>query len=211
MSDNPHQQTEWLLERIGKVTASNAWKVLDFTKGSKNTPPQPTAARKKYLMDIVTQRLTGQQTSVYVTPEMQWGIDQEGFARAAYEEHTGTQVELVGFIPHPTIENVGASPDGFVGLDGAVEYKCPTSARHLEFITGNIPEEYFLQMQFQMWCCGTQWTDFCSYDPRVPKHLSLFIRRVPRDAETIALIERGVIAFLAEVDATITKIEECMK
>jgi len=211
MSDNPHQQAEWLVERIGKVTASNAWKVLDFTKGSKNTPPQPTAARKKYLMDIVTQRLTGQQTSVYVTPEMQWGIDQEQFAREAYEAKTGNSVELVGFIPHPTIENVGASPDGFVGLDGAVEYKCPTSARHLEFITGSIPEEYILQMQFQMWCCGTQWTDFCSYDPRVPNHLALLIKRVPRDEETIQLIERGVIAFLNEVEQTINRIEECMQ
>ena len=211
MSDNPHQQTEWLLERIGKVTASNAWKVLDFTKGSKDKPPQPTAARKKYLMDIVTQRLTGQQTSVYVTPEMQWGIDQEGFARVAYEAKTGNSVELVGFIPHPTIEGVGASPDGFLGLDGGVEFKCPSSSRHLEYILGTVPEEYFLQMQFQMWCCNLKWVDFCSYDPRVPAHLSLFIKRIPRDEETIALIERGVIAFLAEVDATITNIEECMK
>ena len=131
-------------------------------------------------MEIVTQRLTDQQTPTFVNAAMQWGIDQEGFARDAYEARTGNRVQLVGFIPHPTLEYVGASPDGLVGMDGAVEFKCPNSTTHLEYIKGGMPDNYIAQVQFQMWCCGTQWTDLVSYDPRLPGHLSMYIQRVPQ-------------------------------
>jgi hypothetical protein len=54
-----------------------------------------------------------------------------------------------------------------------------------------------------MACTGRQWVDFVSYDPRLPEQYQLFIVRVQRDNEIIANIEKEVVAFLQEVDATI--------
>lgn len=36
-------------------------------------------------------------------------------------------VKEVGFIPHPSIKNSGASPDGLVNDDGLIEIKCPNT------------------------------------------------------------------------------------
>ena len=205
MSDNPHQQGEWLVQRIGNVTASNAWKVLDRTaKGS------PTAKRKEYLIDIVTQRLTGQQTPTFVNSAMQWGIDQEGFARDAYVAKTGYAVDLVGFVKHPTLA-AGASPDGLVGMEGAVEFKCPSSTRHAETLITGMPADHLPQIHMQMWICGLQWVDFCSYDPRFPREYSLYVQRVMRDETYLNLLQAEVIVFLSEVDETIKKLKESCK
>ena len=39
------------------------------------------------------------------------------------------------------------------------------------------------------------------HDPRLPDDLSVWIKRVPRDAAHISKLETAVIEFLAEVDA----------
>lgn len=205
MSDNPLQQGEWLVQRIGKVTASNAYKLMDRTQKG-----LPTAKRQEYLMDIVTQRLTGQQTPVFVNAAMQWGIDQEGFARAEYEKRTGQIVDLCGFIQHPTLL-AGASPDGYVGLDGLVEFKCPQSTTHLDYILNGPPAQYIAQMQFQMWITGMRWCDFVSYDPRLPANICLYRHCVERDSMYIDRLASEVETFLAEVEKTIANITEKAK
>jgi hypothetical protein len=117
-------------------------------------------------------------------------------------------VEEVGFIDHPAITGSGASPDGLVN-EGCVEFKCPNTATHLEYLlAGKPPERYVTQMQWQMACAGRPWGDFVSYDPRLPEHLQLLIVRVPRDDKRIAELEDEVRKFLAEVDEKITKLKE---
>lgn len=205
MSDNPHQQGEWLVERIGKVTASRAKHVMDYTaKGAS------TQKRLDYLMEIVTQRLTGQQTPTYVNAAMQWGIDKEGFARQAYQDRTGNTVDLVGFIQHPTML-CGASPDGLIGIDGGVEFKCPSSVNHASAILNGMPQEHIPQIQMQMWIAGLQWIDFVSYDPRFPVAQSLYVERIVRNEEYITKLEAEVVKFLAEVEKTIDTLKERCK
>ena len=87
-----------------------------------------------------------------------------------------------GFIPHPAIENAGASPDGLVNDDGLIEIKCPNTWTHLEFIQSLKPKrEYILQMQWQMICTGRKWCDFVSYDNRLPDNLSFKCVRIYYD------------------------------
>ncbi|MFS1539860.1 MAG: YqaJ viral recombinase family protein [Candidatus Phlomobacter fragariae] len=65
-----------------------------------------------------------------------------------------------GFVPHPTIEGFGASPDGLVNDDGLIEIKCPNTTTHIEtIITGKPKYEYLLQMHGQMMCTGRNWCD----------------------------------------------------
>jgi hypothetical protein len=63
-------------------------------------------------------------------------------------------------------------------------------------------------MQWQMACTGRKWCDFCSYDPRLPEHLRMFVKRVTRDNEYIKTLETEVTKFLAELDEKLKQLEK---
>ncbi len=192
--DCMEQRTEeWFAARLGKVTASRVADVLAKIKSGES------ASRKNYKMELVVQRLTGKQGESFTNAAMEWGTEQEPFARMAYEAHTGTFVKEEGFVDHPTIEGFGCSPDGIVG-EGLIEIKCPNTATHIETVLENkVPSKYIPQMQAQMACTGAKWCDFVSFDPRVPEDLQLFVVRVERDQEYIDSMEVEVKQFLSEV------------
>jgi putative phage-type endonuclease len=199
------QRTEdWFAARLGKVTASRVADVLARTKTGYS------ASRANYLTQLVLERVTGTKFEGFTSAAMQWGIDQEPFARAAYEASKGVLVDEVGFIPHPTIEASGASPDGLVGADGMVEIKCPDSKTALECWLSADPVEskYFTQMQWQMACAGRFWCDYVVFDPRMPAKAQLFVYRVERDDKWIKETEIEVKKFLAEVDAKVAALRK---
>jgi putative phage-type endonuclease len=192
--DCMEQRTEeWFAARLGKVTASRVADVLAKIKSGES------ASRKNYKMELVVQRLTNKVGESFTNAAMEWGTEQEPFARMAYEAHTGTFVKEEGFVDHPTIEGFGCSPDGIVG-DGLIEIKCPNTANHIETVLENkAPSKYIPQMQCQMAVTGAKWCDFVSFDPRVPEDLQLFVVRVERDQEYIDSMEVEVKQFLSEV------------
>jgi putative phage-type endonuclease len=184
---------EWFAARLGKVTASRVADVLAKIKSGES------ASRKNYKMELVVQRLTNKVGESFTNAAMEWGTEQEPFARMAYEAHTGTFVKEEGFVDHPTIEGFGCSPDGIVG-EGLIEIKCPNTATHIETVLENkAPSKYIPQMQCQMACTGAKWCDFVSFDPRVPEDLQLLVVRVERDQEYIDAMEVEVKQFLSEV------------
>ena len=192
---------EWFTIRIGKVTASRVADVIAKTKTGYS------ATRDNYMAQLICERLTGLKGESFTNAAMQHGTDTEPLARAAYEALRDVLVDEVGFVPHPSIEMAGASPDGLVGDDGLLEIKCPNTATHIEtLISKVVPSKYNTQMQFQMACTGRQWTDFVSFDNRLPEELQLFVKRVPRDTVFIRLIEAEIIQFLAELDDKINKL-----
>jgi putative phage-type endonuclease len=192
--DCMEQKTEeWFAARLGKVTASRVADVLAKIKSGES------ASRKNYKMELVVQRLTNKVGESFTNAAMEWGTEQEPFARMAYEAHTGTFVKEEGFVDHPTIEGFGCSPDGIVG-EGLIEIKCPNTATHIETVLENkAPSKYIPQMQCQMACTGAKWCDFVSFDPRLPEDLQLFVVRVERDQEYIDAMEVEVKQFLSEV------------
>lgn len=187
---------EWFEARLGCVTASRVADALATLKNGASSQK-----REAYKMEILTEALTGAVVEHYVSPAMDFGIQNEGVARAAYEMQTGVEVELIGFAYHPTIKRAGASPDGLVGEDGLVEIKVPNTGTHLGYLVENIvPEQYAMQMFWQMACTGRKWCDFVSYDPRIPEDFSLFVKRLNRDDEFIEHMEAGVRQFIGEVN-----------
>ena len=195
--------TEWHTARLGKVTASRVADVIAKTKTGYG------ASRANLMADLIVERLTGQPASTFSNAHMEWGTEQEPHARAAYSARTGELVEEVGFVDHPSVANSGASPDGLVGDDGLVEFKCPATSTHLDtLLAGEVPSKYIPQMQWQMACTGRKWCDFCSYDPRLPEHLRMFVKRVPRDDEYIKTLETEVTKFLAELDEKLKQLEK---
>ena len=193
---------EWKALRLGRVTGSRVSDVMaKIQKGE-------AAGRRNYRAELICEILTGQTAEGYVSKEMQWGTEQEPFARIAYELQQDVTVEKIGFAIHPHIERFGSSPDGLVGDDGLCEIKCPNTATHIDYLLkGTVPADYQLQMLSEMICAERQWCDFVSYDPRLPKNLQLFVRRYHRDEPRMGEIEKMVEIFLSEVDEVISRLK----
>lgn len=186
---------EWFAARCGRVTASRVADVIAKTKTG------PAASRANYMAELIAERLTQTTAASFSNAAMQWGTDQEPFARSAYMQAITADVMEVGFVPHPEIDMSGASPDGLVGMDGLLEIKCPNTATHLDTLLSEaIPAKYLTQMHWQMACTNRDWCDFVSFDPRMPPEMALFVRRVPRDISLIVSLEGEVTEFIAEMD-----------
>lgn len=189
---------EWYAARLGKVTASRVVDMMARTKTGWG------ASRANYEAQLIAERMTGEVANGYQSAEMLRGKEVEPEARAAYEFFHSADIEQVGFIDHPIFEMCGASPDGLIGSDGLVEFKCPNTATHLSFLTGkSIDGKYLKQMQFQMAVTQRSWCDFCSYDPRLPAALRLHVIRVERDQTMIDQIEAITFEFLTGIEAKI--------
>jgi putative phage-type endonuclease len=193
---------EWFAARLGFATAS---RMNDALAGSE------TAARRGYLIQLVTERLTEQQQESYNSAAMQRGTELEPVARMAYESKNGF-VDKTGFHKHPSIEWFGASPDGLVGDDGLVEIKCPNSTTHVDYILeGKVPTKYKRQMLAQLACTGRKWCDFVSFDNRLPEHLQLFVVRFEPKQEEIDKLQEVVIKFLNDVQKEFNKCQSFTK
>ena len=194
---------EWYAARCGSLGASQLNDALATTKTGWG------ASRENLKNKIIAERLTGVPAESYTNAAMLWGIDNEDAARQAYEAHTGTFVDELGIAYHPVLKHTHASPDGLVGNDGLIEIKCPNTTTHIETLrSGKAPSKYIKQMQWQMRCVDRQWCDFVSFDPRLPKHLQLFIVRVDRDDEFISKLDTQVAEFLSEVEREIEELNE---
>jgi putative phage-type endonuclease len=192
---------EWQALRIGKLTASRVADMLATVKAGESM------SRKNLRADLIAERLTGSKTESYSNSAMNWGVETEPQARAAYEVFSYNFVDQVAFVDHQTIPNFGCSPDGLVGDDGLIEIKCPNTSTHLEYIeTRKPPSKYLTQIMSQMSVTGRQWCDFVSFDPRLPDGLKLLVVRIERDEDAIAKLEAEAIKFLAEVDAKMVEL-----
>lgn len=198
----PQGSAEWLAARAGCLTASAIADMIAKTKTG-----EAAASRANLRARLVAERLTGVPQDSFSNAAMQWGNEQEPFARAAYEIKSGNLVDQTGIVMHPNIPYAGASPDGLIDDCGLVEIKCPNTATHIKYLLGGIPpKEYQPQMLWQMECTGRQWCDFVSFDPRMPERLQLFVVRFERDEARLDEIRREAIAFLREVDDLIDQL-----
>lgn len=211
------QRTEaWFAERAGKITASRMHDVMlerdrePFKSGPrKGQPKPPPAALTAYAHQIASERLTGRPRRQIKAAALQWGQDVEPAAVAAYQAETGEIVQMSGFVVHPDLPYVGASPDFLVGSDGGGEIKSPESSEvHLETLLTGLPSEHVEQIQGGLWVTGRQWWDFVSYHPDFPPHLRLYVQRVPRDDDYIERLAAACIQMESDVQEIIQKLEQ---
>ena len=203
MNDIEQGTEEWFAIRCGKVTASRIADIIATTKSGYS------ASRVNYEAQLICEILTGKPAESFTNAAMAWGTETEPLARAQYELKTGNMVNQIGFVVHPKIEQAGASPDGLVDNNGLIEIKCPNTSTHLDtLLSQKVPSKYITQMTWQMLCTGRKWTDFVSYDPRLPDNLQLFIQRIPLDTEYGKKLESEVKGFLEEVNEKIVKLRK---
>lgn len=193
---------EWFEARLYKVTASKmaaaqARYKVNCKGGNKG---QFTKAHFDYVSELAWGMITHVPADHYVSPEMVLGKHFEPMARAEYMDRYDADVTRTGFVLHPTMDYLGASPDGLVDPNGGVEIKVPKVRTHQETIEADaIPEEYLPQMYTNMLCCEREWWDFVSFCPpdeqfgpeamMMPDELRMFRKRLYADKEKFAEIE----------------------
>ncbi len=165
----PHieqRSDEWRDLRCGMVTAS--------TIGELITPANLKVANNDKSRGLIAllaaERIIGYSEFTYVNFDMQRGIDDEPKARAKYAEHHGVKVTEMGFmIREQDGWQLGFSPDGLVGDDGAIEVKCPRPKTHVRTIVDDeVPPYYMAQLQAGLFVTGRDWIDFVSYCAGLP-------------------------------------------
>jgi hypothetical protein len=129
----------WHATRLGRITASRVKDALAFGKDK-----HPLKTRSDYMMKLLCERLTGDVSRNFVSPEMERGTEEEPFARAAYEVRNNVEVKLYGIALHRDFDWFAASPDGILEKTGGVEFKNPTTVKHLTWKLLNLlPDEHF--------------------------------------------------------------------
>lgn len=95
-------------------------------------------------------------------PPLKWGVMFEPVACSIYEMRMNTKIHEFGLIPHATCDFFGASPDGISDQGIMLEIKCPYKRK----ITGEIPLQYYYQIQGQLDVCGLEECDYleCEFE-----------------------------------------------
>lgn len=183
---------EWYAARLGIPTASEFSTVM--AKGEGKT-------RRKYMMTLIGERLTGEIADSYSNGHMERGKIMEAEARDLYAFHTDLEPTRVGFIRNG---DKGCSPDSLVTTNGMSEIKTKLPHLQLEVVLADrLPPEHVGQCQGALWVAEREWIDFVSYWPKLP----LFVKRVYRDEDYIKRLASEVAAFNDEMLALIERIQ----
>ncbi len=187
---------EWFKVRAGIPTASRFFDITKILKSGK-----PSDMRRNYLLELAGERLTEQCVETYSGGHLERGHVMEDDARRMYAFMKDVTPERVGFVRNDQWR-AGASPDSFVGRDGAIEIKSKLPKFHLECLEENaVPEEHVAQCQGVLAITGRSWIDFISYWPRLP----IFVKRLERDEQFIARMKVAIQDFNSELDALVAK------
>jgi hypothetical protein len=191
-------------QRCGKGTASRMAAMMSFLKNGKES-----AERAAYKVELLAERLTGDTVPHFVNSFMQWGLEQEPHAKAAYELASGQMILPCGFYDHPQISDFGATPDGLIP-GGVIEFKCPQTTTHIGWIlAGGVPEQHRPQILAQLACTGRTRAVFVSFDPRIKdERRQLFIVEWTPEKEEIQAVEEAARKFLEEVEQMFQQLTE---
>ena len=119
-------------------------------------------------------------------------------ARDLYAQHHAP-VQEVGFVTNDEWGfTIGYSPDGLVGDDGLIEVKSRRQKYQVQTIaTGEVPEEYALQLQTGLLVTERKWIDFISYSGGLP----MFVQRVLPDK----IMQEAIIAAATDFEMKIAE------
>lgn len=155
--DCKQRSAEWFSARLGKPSASMFHAFVTPTG-----KPALNAARRRYILELVAERLTRLPSDHYATGAMERGDMLEGPARKWYAMATGQKVREVGFVLSDD-GRYGASPDGLCEERG-LEIKCPLVPGFMEVCeTGVLPDAHMLQCQAGLWLTGYAAWDYVLY------------------------------------------------
>jgi putative phage-type endonuclease len=135
---------EWYSIRKNLITASDFAQALG--KGKFGTVSQFYKKKCGYEIDVIDMEMA----------PLKWGVRYEEVANMFYKLKMNVEVYEFGILKHPSIDFVGASPDGISELGVMLEIKCPWKRKR----TDTIPEQYMYQIQGQLEVCDLEECDY---------------------------------------------------
>lgn len=180
---------EWIQARAGILTASVIGQLI--TPSKVQLSKSDTA--RSVMENLLAERLTGHVDEIPMSMDMERGVLDEPFARDLYAEHTGQQVDEIGFaVREINGRKLGASPDGLIRDVGGVEIKSRRPKKHLRTILDDrVPAENMAQIQTTLLVFEREWWDYISYAGGWP----LYVKRVYPDQQWFDAIEQAVDAY----------------
>jgi putative phage-type endonuclease len=152
----PQRTPEWYAARQAMVTASDIAQALGCAKFG----TQRQFFQKKCGAPDEQPAFNAQ------IPPLKWGIMYEPVACAIYAaRNRGVTVHEFGLLRHAAVPHLGASPDGVTEDGVMLEIKCPWRRKIVE---GEIPMQYYYQMQGQLEVCGLDECDYAEFEFREP-------------------------------------------
>lgn len=184
---------DWYADRAGLLTASMIDKLMRGRAGSRGWAT--------IMKRLAAEAASGTSEVLIDAPPLRWGRENEAAGTEQASLVIGAKIKPVGFIRHPSIDYIGASPDGDIPLFSAVwELKCPWSpeVHQATILADAMPEQHAVQVHVQMMVMGYSHAYFGSYDPRHPDvDQQLFIKHVLRDDALVEKIEKKCADFWA--------------
>lgn len=186
---------EWHEVRRGVLTASAIGKLIT---PATLKPARNETARQVILL-LAAERITGHTDPTYASPQMERGTWDEPVARDLYSEHHAPVTECGFMVRDDWGYQIGFSPDGLVGDEGAIEIKSRSQKAQLATIlTGQIPVENMAQCQTGLLVSGRAWIDYVSYCSGMP----LWTKRVYPDLKWM----NAIVDTAAEFEAAVQRI-----
>lgn len=192
MENNYFDNSGWLLERLGRFTASEISNL--FVSGRRDMTAEELEEEKKnkgkrttvdtlfggtaitYIRTKAAEILTQEVKEDVNFKQAEWGKNHEAEAWMRFEKETGLSGEYYGAANpkfFPVGDFLGYSPD-WLSEKYVADIKCPyNSSEHLKNMMLQSTEdlakerwEYYCQLQFSMLHSSSKCAYFVSYDPR---------------------------------------------
>ena len=199
-----HRTPEWYKARIGKFTASNFGKLM-------SNPADKTAKWSKSLLNCVDKAVSQEYYNRYYerpdSASTRWGTNYEFQAIQEFAKKANYLHRETGFVLHPTIKDIGATPDAQIienenSTDLIIaEIKCPhNQSIHQKYVdkisnTQTLKKsksEYFWQIQGAIWITGAKHGYFVSFDPRIHGDNRVHYVKIEKDIEAINKLKQRV-------------------
>jgi len=154
-------EPEWFEIRRGLPTASVMKTVM-----ARGQDGGESKTRQRLLYRLAAEIINEEPVATYENDYMRRGRTMEAAALDDYAFTRAVEIKRVGFVRRTIADPlfgelvIGASPDGLIGDDGAVQTKTMEPDLICELVdSGRVPSEHRAQCQTELWVTGRQWCD----------------------------------------------------
>jgi hypothetical protein len=213
---------EWYTARLGKFTASCFHELISRPQDRKS---EWSKSAMKSIERAALQIFDGRYIYSPDNEATRWGMDNEPFAIQAFSEATGFATIDKGFLLHPEMPDVGATPDAMVlcpetGQYFPLQVKCHFNRySHADYLVRmrsgadlqKMKSQYYCQVQGEIWVTGAAYGWFGSYDPRMDEGSKIHYIKVERNEDFIAMLEDKVLKAIQLRDEMIEDFRQGIK
>lgn len=190
---------EWNAARCGLVTASEFSTVLAKGKGGGES-----ITRRKYMMRLAGERITGEPEETFQSPLLERGHAMEPEAASWYDFTREVELQQVGFIKSDACGGMGYSPDRLIGENGLLEIKTNKPSVLIDLLQKDeFPPEHIPQCQGGLFVSGRDYIDLVCFWPGMPK----LVKRAVPDRAYQATLRSEITRFNDELCALVEKIK----